>query len=293
MLRVKKGLALLMVLVLAMSLSLFGCGTSAPSGSDEPSTTDDQPVAAKTELVEFPATSEALAALEAGNVEAVVFDEPVAVEQVANTYTDAEIIEVIPTGEQYGFAVSKDNPELTAAVNWALGDIEKDGSFAPIFEKYFPGVSVPKLTTSATPASKPDLTAIKTVTAGTLTVGSDCDYPPFIYMEGETPAGFEYEILQLVGEKLGLKIEYLAPQAFDSILASVSAGTKMDIGVSSFTINDVRLETVDFCVPYFDSNQAVVALKSKGYTSVEDLRGKKVAAQSGTTGADWVRENLM
>jgi polar amino acid transport system substrate-binding protein len=67
----------------------------------------------------------------------------------------------------------------------------------------------------------------------------------------------------------------------------------MDIGVSSFTINDERLELVDFCIPYTDSNQAVVALKTKGYTSAEDLRGLKVSAQSGTTGSDWVRENLM
>jgi ABC-type amino acid transport substrate-binding protein len=293
MLRVKKGLALLMALVLAMSLSLFGCGTSTPSGSDGSGTTDNQTATTKTELIEFPATSEALAALEAGNVEAVVFDEPVAAYHVANAYQDAEIIEVIPTGEQYGFAVSKDNPELTAAVNWALGDLEKDGSFAAVYEKYFPGVVPPKLTTSVTPASKPDLTAIKTVTAGTLTVGSDCDYPPFIYMDGAIPDGFEYEVMQLVGEKLGLKVEYLAPQNFDTILAAVATGTKMDIGVSSFTINDLRLETVDFCVPYCDSNQAVVTLKSKGYTSVEDVRGKKVATQSGTTGSDWVRENLM
>ena len=95
-----------------------------------------------------------------------------------------------------------------------------------------------------------------------------------------------------IGEVLGLEIAYLPPQNFDSILASVAAGATMDLGVSSFTITSERQELVDFCTPYFDSNQAVVALKSKGYTSAMDLNGKTVGAQSGTTGADWVNENL-
>jgi ABC-type amino acid transport substrate-binding protein len=288
----KKIVSLLAAAVLAMSLALVGCGggtSSTSSGSESTGGTSDS--TAKTEMVPFQSTSEALAAMEAGNVEAVVFDEPVAAEQVATNYTDAEIVEVIPTGEQYGFAVSKDNPELTQAINWGLAEVEKDGTFAKLFGEYFPGVSVPNVSAGA-PATQPDVSTIKLVTPGTLTIGSDCDYPPFISMDGDTPAGFEYDLMQAIGAKLGLEVVYLSPQAFDSILASVAAGTKMDIGVSSFTINDERKDLVDFCTPYFDSNQAVVALKSKGYTSVDDLKGKKVGAQSGTTGAAWIQENL-
>jgi ABC-type amino acid transport substrate-binding protein len=289
----KKLFSVMVALVLALSVALIGCtnsntDTPATDGGDKPA---DQAV---TELVEFGATSDALAAMQAGNVEAVVFDEPVAAWQVKSTYTDAEIVEVIPTGEQYGFAVSKDNPELSAAVNQALVDLKADGTFDTLYDKWFPGVSIPTLkppstaTVAATPAAD-----LRLITPGVLTIGSDCDYPPFISMEGENPVGFEYELMQAVGAKLGLEIVYLSPQNFDTIIASVAAATKMDIGVSSFTINDERLELVDFCIPYTDSNQAVVALKTKGYTSAEDLRGLKVAAQSGTTGSDWVRENLM
>jgi polar amino acid transport system substrate-binding protein len=274
----KKMFAALVALVLALSMALVGC---TGDGST-------------TELVEFEGTSDALAAMQAGNVEAVVFDEPVAAWQVKSTYSDAEIVEVIPTGEQYGFAVAKDNPKLSAALNQALVDLKADGTFDALYSKWFPGISIPALrppstaTVAATPAADLDL-----ITPGVLTIGSDCDYPPFISMEGETPVGFEYELMQAVGAKMGLEIVYLSPQNFNSIIASVAAATKMDVGVSSFTINDERLELVDFCIPYCDSNQAVVALKTKGYTSAEDLRGLKVAAQSGTTGSDWVRENLM
>jgi polar amino acid transport system substrate-binding protein len=140
---------------------------------------------------------------------------------------------------------------------------------------------------AATPAAQLNL-----VKPGTLTVGSDCDYPPFIALEGSTPVGFEYEMMEAIAAVVGLEVEYLPPQNFDSILASVAAGTKMDVGVSSFTITSERKELVDFTLSYFDSNQAVVALKSKGYTSAMDLNGKVVGSQSGTTGSDWVNENL-
>jgi polar amino acid transport system substrate-binding protein len=130
------------------------------------------------------------------------------------------------------------------------------------------------------------------VKEGKLIVGSDCDYPPFIFMDGAKPAGFEYDLMLAIGDKLGLEVEYLAPQNFDSLIASVAAGSKMDIGVSSFTINDERKKLVNFCTPYFDSNQAIVSLKSKAYTNASDLEGMVIAAQSGTTGADWAQENI-
>ena len=137
-----------------------------------------------------------------------------------------------------------------------------------------------------------DANEIQSVTAGFLTVGSDCDYPPFVEMQGDKPIGYEVEMLQAIADEIGLELVYLPPQNFDTILASVASGTKMDIGVSSFTINDERKQLVSFSTPYFDSNQAAVALNSSSYTSAMDFDGLTVGAQSGTTGADWVRENL-
>jgi polar amino acid transport system substrate-binding protein len=147
----------------------------------------------------------------------------------------------------------------------------------------------PTDTTETTPATSAEPKFIK---PGTLIVGSDCDYPPFISLDGEQPAGFEYELMQAITQEMGVELEYLPPQNFDSILASVDQGTKLDVGVSSFTITPERRELDDFCEPSFDSNQACVALKKAGYTKAADLNGKKVGAQSGTTGSAWVEENL-
>ncbi|MDR1421753.1 MAG: ABC transporter substrate-binding protein [Coriobacteriales bacterium] len=137
-----------------------------------------------------------------------------------------------------------------------------------------------------------DGAAFTTIEAGKILVGSDCDYPPFIYIENGQAAGFEYELAQAIGADLGYTVEYLPLQNFDTIIASVAAGSKMDIGFSSFTITDERKELVDFSIPYFDSNQACVVMKGSGYTSTTDLAGLTVGAQSGTTGESWANENI-
>lgn len=135
-------------------------------------------------------------------------------------------------------------------------------------------------------------TGYQLVKEGKLTIGSDCDYPPFISMDGEQPQGFEYDLLLAMCEKMGLELNFLAPQKFDTLIPSIVAGGKMDLAVSSITITDSRKEEVDFCDPYFDSNQSVTVMKDAGYANSAELDGKQVAAQSGTTGEAWVKENL-
>lgn len=130
------------------------------------------------------------------------------------------------------------------------------------------------------------------VEAGKLTVGSDCDYPPFISMDGEHPQGFEYELLLAVAQKMGLELSFLAPQKFDTLVPSIVSGGKMDLAVSSITITDERKEQVDFCDAYFDSNLSLSVVDGSGIQSSDDLAGATVGAQSGTTGESWVKENL-
>jgi polar amino acid transport system substrate-binding protein len=211
-------------------------------------------------LKNFNMTSEALAALQTGDIEAVFFDEPVAVEQVSTTYQNCMVLETIPTGEQYGFAVAKENSALKEQVNAALQTLKQNGKFDAIFQKYFPGATPPSL--KSTDSAAPSGGELKLVTPGVLTVASDCDYPPFIELNGDTPEGYEFDLMKEIAAELGLTLQYMPPQNFDGILVAIAGGSTADIGVSSFTINNERLELVDFCIPYYDSNQACVVLKS-------------------------------
>lgn len=125
-----------------------------------------------------------------------------------------------------------------------------------------------------------------------LTVGSDCDYPPFIYMEGNQAAGFEYELLDAVAKDMGLTLEYIEPQDFATLPTQVAGGNKMDLACSSITITPEREAVIDFTNPYFEANQACIVNKSSGYTSLSDLEGKKIGAQTGTTGYSWASEHI-
>ena len=91
------------------------------------------------EVVTFDEYTAVFAALQSGQVEAVVLDKPVADYYVSTAYNDCEVVEEIPTGEQYGIAVSKDNPNLTAAINDAIAELQEDGTFAELEEKWFGG----------------------------------------------------------------------------------------------------------------------------------------------------------
>lgn len=130
------------------------------------------------------------------------------------------------------------------------------------------------------------------ITEGVLTVGSDCEYPPFTYLDGEQAAGFEYELLCAICDEIGLECVYHNPLKFDTLCASVAAGGTIDVAVSAITIDADREQTVDFCDPYFDSNQSLTVLKDSGFETAEDLAGKNIAVQSGTTGEAWAKENI-
>src|ERR687887_588240 len=93
-------------------------------------------------LVSFSKAPDMYAALEAGNVDAVINDLPVSQDAV-KTKHDLKVIAPIDTGEQYAFAVAKDNKALLDATNRALDGLVKDGTYAKVFEQYFPGQKPP------------------------------------------------------------------------------------------------------------------------------------------------------
>jgi ABC-type amino acid transport substrate-binding protein len=80
--------------------------------------------------------------LEAGQITGVINDEPSAEAEVKSRPT-LKVVQPIDTGEHYGFAVAKNHPDVTAAINGALKELIADGGYKQIFDTYFPGVPVP------------------------------------------------------------------------------------------------------------------------------------------------------
>ncbi len=117
-------------------------------------------------------------------------------------------------------------------------------------------------------------------------VGTEPGFPPFesITNAGEFE-GFDIDLMRAIGEKAGKTIEF-ENLPFDSLIPALQGGS-IDAAISGMTITEERAQTVDFSDPYFKAGLAIaVADGNTDVKTLDDLKGKKIAAQIGTTGAD-------
>src|SRR3954453_1759135 len=123
-----------------------------------------------------------------------------------------------------------------------------------------------------------------------LTVGSDIPYPPFEQGKPGNYTGFDIELMEAIGEKIGRTPEF-QDTSFETIFRDVQQG-KFEAVISAATITEEREKAVDFSNPYYLSEQAVLVKEGSDIKSLEDLDGKTVAAQQGTTGLEIAKEEL-
>ncbi len=124
--------------------------------------------------------------------------------------------------------------------------------------------------------------------SGKIVVATSADYPPFEYhaiIDGQDKiVGWEMELAEAIATELGVKLE-IKEGIFDTLLLDLDAG-KADMVISAMTITPDRLESVDFSDPYWMTAQSVmVPAGSEGsIAAAEDLSGKTIGVQLGTTG---------
>lgn len=129
------------------------------------------------------------------------------------------------------------------------------------------------------------------INAGNLYVCIDIPYPPQEEFDAEGRAtGSDVDIAAAIAQRLGLKFDpaHVENTVFAVIIPALD-GNKCDIIVSAQNINADRLKQVDM-IPYFKAGQAVVvpAGNPKGIKTKDDLCGKTVAAETGTTEVDFL-----
>lgn len=126
------------------------------------------------------------------------------------------------------------------------------------------------------------------ITDGTLTVGSDIPYAPFEMGKAPDYTGFDIDLVNDIAKRLDLDVK-IQDTAFDTIFTDVAQG-KFDMVASASTITPEREQVVNFSNPYYESEQALFVPPGSDITSVEDLAGKTVAAQDGTTGEAYAND---
>lgn len=122
----------------------------------------------------------------------------------------------------------------------------------------------------------------KLATDGVLTMGTNAAFPPYEYYEGDAIVGIDAEISQAIADKLGLKLE-IVDMDFGSLVAAVQSG-KVDISAAGMTVNEERLQNVDFTDSYSTGVQVVIVAEDSDIASVDDLEGKLIGVQDATTG---------
>ncbi len=122
-----------------------------------------------------------------------------------------------------------------------------------------------------------------------LTMGTQVGFPPFEYMDNKgNPAGFDIELSYMIADKAGCNL-VIEDMDFNGLIAALQSG-KIDFTAAGMSVTEERKKNVDFSDPYYTSRQVIVVPVDSEIASKEDLAGKVVAVQEGTTGESMVQE---
>ena len=125
--------------------------------------------------------------------------------------------------------------------------------------------------------------ALTTVNAGKLTMSTNAAFPPYeMTTDSGEFEGIDIETAQAIADKLGLELQ-IDDMDFDAALLSVQQG-KADIVMAGVTVTDERKAVMDFSDSYATGIQSIIVPEGSDIASPDDLAGKKIGTQRGTTG---------
>ena len=143
--------------------------------------------------------------------------------------------------------------------------------------------SVASSAAASSEAASAAATELTTVEAGKLTMATNAAFPPY---EMTTDAGefegIDIETAQAIADNLGLELQ-IDDMDFDAALLSVQQG-KADIVMAGVTVTDERKAVMDFSDSYATGIQSIIVPEGSDIASPDDLAGKKIGTQRGTTG---------
>ena len=136
---------------------------------------------------------------------------------------------------------------------------------------------------SSEAASETETAELSTVEPGKLIMSTNAAFPPYeMTTDSGEFEGIDIETAQAIADKLGLELQ-IDDMDFDAALLSVQQG-KADIAMAGVTVTDERKAVMDFSDSYATGIQSIIVKEDSDIASVDDLAGKKIGTQRGTTG---------
>ena len=138
-------------------------------------------------------------------------------------------------------------------------------------------------TASSAASSTSAAAELTTVEAGKLTMATNATFPPYeMTTDSGEIEGIDVDTAKAIAEKLGLELQ-IDDMDFDAALLSVQQG-KADIVMAGVTVTDERNAVMDFSDSYATGIQSIIVPNDSEIASPDDLAGKKIGTQRGTTG---------
>lgn len=120
-------------------------------------------------------------------------------------------------------------------------------------------------------------------------VGTSPTYPPFESEEKGELVGFDIALIEKIAEVEGFEVEFSNMQ-FDGLIPALKSG-QLDVVVGALSITDKRMESVDFSNAYYESGLSILAKPDSGITGFDDLKGKLIGVQKGTSSYNYMVAN--
>lgn len=201
------------------------------------------------QLSSFNSGMDAALDLKNGGVDAVLLDELPAKAIVAQN-DDLMVVDIGMEKEEYAIAVKKGNTELLNSINATLQRIKEDGTFDNLTAAFMPPEGDDYIVVPEAKATEGE---------GVLKMGTNAQFKPFEYVNGNEAVGFDISLGQEIAADLGMKFQ-LEDMKFESLISALDAGS-VDFVAAGMTIDAERLESVDFSEPYYSSTQVVIVRK--------------------------------
>ena len=117
-----------------------------------------------------------------------------------------------------------------------------------------------------------------------LRVGTEPTFAPFEFQKEGSKSydGFDMDLARAIGKQMGYKVEMVS-MGFDALIPALNSNN-IDVAIAGMTITDERKKVVDFTESYYTSGLMIMVRKDSNVKSIDDLKGKTIACQIGTTG---------
>ncbi|MEN9733590.1 MAG: hypothetical protein RLZ45_1585 [Verrucomicrobiota bacterium] len=231
--------------------------------------------------------ADAALALQAHKIDAFVYDQSVLLNIVGRN-PDLEILDEPVAALEIAGALRKDSTALTAEIDHALDELEKEGALKSLWSKW-----VESKYSTVPPMPEPPTQGPR----GVLRLGTSPDMEPYTFVANGRIVGMDIELAGLLAQRLGRRLEIVGMN-FEALIPALQAG-KVDIALSNFNVTEERRKLIAYSRPYIRTpisalvrREGPAAAATPRETGIEQFRRGRIGTLLGSAHSTWVSKHL-